>query len=357
MTTEKLMVEYDNSIEILNQFSSSMQSLVSRLMNASSITAHSISARVKSRNSLQTKATKKSKYSLLSEVTDIVGIRIITHYSDEVDQIADLIEKEFTVDTDNSIDKRASLDPDRFGYLSLHYVVSLSSSRSKLIEYEKFSSMKFEIQIRSILQHTWAEIEHDIGYKSKIEIPKPVRRKFSQLAGLLEMADDQFIQIRNELKVYEDDVADIIVQAPNDVGIDNVTIHNYIRTSKLIAKIESGFTNSFNMKLYEQPVWNLSRYVKYCNYFSIETIHQLDEEMANYEVHINQRASEVINPTNTLPVGSSILFFFQVLASKLESKKAIMKFLDEMDVETKAKRSAFASYLYTFGERQGLRTN
>ena len=98
-------------------------------------------------------------------MTDITGVRVITYFADQVDEIAKVMEGEFNIDIKNSIDKRDILDPDRFGYLSLHYViVSLSSARCALAEYRSFSELKAEVQVRSILQHAWAEIEHDLGY-------------------------------------------------------------------------------------------------------------------------------------------------------------------------------------------------
>ena len=93
-----------------------------------------------------------------------------------VDKLAKVIERNFKIDTENSIDKRV-MDPERFGYSSLHYIVEYTPERLKLIEYKYFTGIKFEIQIRSILQHAWAETEHDLGYKSKNE----VQRRFEEM--------------------------------------------------------------------------------------------------------------------------------------------------------------------------------
>ena len=95
-------------------------------------------------------------------------------------------------------DKGAELiQDDRFGYQSIHYLVKFTSLRSRLPEYEPFANAIAEIQIRTILQHAWAEIEHDIQYKSASVIPTEIRRRFMALAGMLELADREFQAIQN----------------------------------------------------------------------------------------------------------------------------------------------------------------
>ncbi|MFZ0052394.1 MAG: hypothetical protein WAK96_11525, partial [Desulfobaccales bacterium] len=90
------------------------------------------------------------------------------------------------------------IEEDRFGYQSIHYLVKLTDQRSRLPEYEPFGNAIVEIQVRTILQHAWAEIEHDIQYKSASVIPTEIRRRFTALAGMLEIADREFQTIQDE---------------------------------------------------------------------------------------------------------------------------------------------------------------
>ena len=53
-----------------------------------------------------------------------------------------------------------------------------------------------------MLDHAWAEIEHDLGYKARDTVPAAARRRLSRLAGLLEMADQEFVAIRRDLDEY-----------------------------------------------------------------------------------------------------------------------------------------------------------
>ena len=52
----------------------------------------------------------------VTEVTDLVGLRIITYYREDVTRVGEILKKEFQIDATNSVDKAAALDPDRFGY-------------------------------------------------------------------------------------------------------------------------------------------------------------------------------------------------------------------------------------------------
>ena len=91
----------------------------------------------------------------MENITDLCGLRIITYYEDEVDQIAAFIREHFSTDEDNSVDKREKLDPDQFGYASVHVIVNLPIDASG-INPRSGESCKVEIQIRSMLQHAWA---------------------------------------------------------------------------------------------------------------------------------------------------------------------------------------------------------
>lgn len=191
--------DYEAIANRLQDFKVSVDPLIQVLLEIEGIQSHSVTSRIKSKASVRQKLQRPDKKRELNDLTDILGVRIITYFQDEVDAVAKLIEREFIVDPENSVDKRSILDPDRFGYLSLHYVLQLNPERSKLPENRAYKDIRFELQIRSILQHAWAEIEHDTGYKSESGVPDAVRRRFSRLAGLLELADDEFLGIREEL--------------------------------------------------------------------------------------------------------------------------------------------------------------
>ncbi|HLO04053.1 MAG TPA: RelA/SpoT domain-containing protein [Symbiobacteriaceae bacterium] len=160
---------------------------------------HSIYFRVKDLERLNEKIVRHGKhYETLMDVTDLLGIRVVTYFADDIDRVVEVIDEEFAVDQSRSVDKRSTTEADRFGYISVHKVVQLSEARTQLAEYKRFEGLFAEIQIRSILQHAWAEIEHDLGYLAD-EMPAHLRRKFSILSGMLELVDEEFKRLRDEL--------------------------------------------------------------------------------------------------------------------------------------------------------------
>jgi putative GTP pyrophosphokinase len=160
---------------------------------------HSIYFRVKDLDRLDEKLHREGKhYQSLKDVTDLLGVRVVTYFADDIDRVVQVIDQEFAVDHERSVDKRSTTEADRFGYISVHKVVQLSEARTALAEYKRFEGLFAEIQIRSILQHAWAEIEHDLGYLST-EMPLHLRRKFSILSGMLELVDEEFKRLRDEL--------------------------------------------------------------------------------------------------------------------------------------------------------------
>ena len=151
--------------------------VVGLLQNAG-LKIHHVASRVKRPGSLEGKLRRKpGRYHRLDDVTDLIGVRVITYFESDVGVVGRLLEENLTVDWLNSVDKGMMQDPDRFGYRGVHYVVHLPASP------DSPSTPWFEVQIRSILQHAWAEMEHDLGYKSRDAVPREVRRRFNRLSG------------------------------------------------------------------------------------------------------------------------------------------------------------------------------
>ncbi|GEM_PF-441562 len=269
--------EWDETVAPLVVFGPSMESLLRSLLDEAKVQTHFVGHRIKRRSSAIRKIENKSRSNYaLGSLTDLLGLRIITYFDQEVDTVASIIEDEFSVDRVNSVDKRATLDPDRFGYISLHYVVRLNPGRRNLTEYRNFGDIRFEIQVRSVLQHAWAEIEHDLGYKSKVAMPFPVRRRFSRLAGLLELADIEFTNIRRDLLNYEQRVESAVRENRLDVAINRESVTAYIRESAVLGRLEQSLCDAVGR--FRRPAKSESMYAAWrVNELSLLGFTQLDQ--------------------------------------------------------------------------------
>ncbi|MEK0241515.1 hypothetical protein WM005_16915 [Klebsiella variicola] len=333
---------YDENKENYDSYALSLKSLLTTLIRDTGTSIHSLESRVKNRKSLEKKIIDKNKYENISEITDVVGVRIITHYSDDVDKIARLIEQEFVVDTENSIDKRKALEPDRFGYLSLHYIVSLKENRSNLREYIPYNNIKAEIQIRSILQHTWAEIEHDIGYKTSAGLPNEIRRYFSRLAGLLELADDEFIKIKNAILARQEEVAKEIEQGDGNSLLDIVSLKEYINKSKVISEIVDDFYDIYKIDISAGPGHiDKQKLLDALALLNIKTIKQLNESLISNKILITKRLSKLSDGAMKLLVKGDVyrdaivLYLIQMSIANLESDSLEDKFIKIMDYRSR----------------------
>ena len=123
---EVILNEYDQKKIIYLEYEKKLRDLIFSLIKENGITIHGIESRVKDRNSLSKKIdSKEDKYTGLDKITDILGLRVITYFEDDVDTIANIVKTQFHVDKNNSCDKR-NKNFDSFGYSSLHYIIKLT---------------------------------------------------------------------------------------------------------------------------------------------------------------------------------------------------------------------------------------
>lgn len=344
---KKVMDQYQERYKVYRNFAAEVEHQLKRILSEEDISYNAITYRLKAEESLSEKIDRKGdKYSCLEDLTDIAGVRVITYYSGDVDRIADIVEREFCVDSENSIDKREALEPDRFGYCSVHYVVEMSHDRLKLREYQSFIGLKCEIQIRSVLQHAWAEIEHDLGYKNPIALPKKIRRNFSRLAGLLEIADKEFQEIREFLLSYElETVKALGNKSENEnVEIDAILLSKLVEVNTDIIEINSQIevitgveiANNTNPIHYETSIKEL-------HWFGINTLNQLYDFIAKNRQYAIKIARDRFSPRNSADkeekfvLHRTIAFFYLCYAELLTNTKrydfnSFVQYFEEMNI-------------------------
>lgn len=185
-------------------FAFAVRNILREAIERRQLKVHSIEARAKSLDSFGDKAMRPSeedpnlpKYGdPLQEITDLAAVRVITFFPRTITEADSSIREQFRVI--QLIDHTRLLEQgEKFGYKSVHYLIELKGDRTRLPEYERFAGLVAEVQVRTVLQHAWAEIEHDIQYKSTVTIPTETRRRFVALAGMLEIADREFQGIQD----------------------------------------------------------------------------------------------------------------------------------------------------------------
>ena len=235
-----ILEDYKKQRNAFIKLGDTVHNMLSEIVDELGLAVLGVEHRVKAEKSLAGKLERKGDaYNTLEDITDILGCRVICFLSDEIDKIGQKVEEKFVVDWENSSDKRALIKEDAFGYLSLHYICSLPAGDKWP---DEICGKKFEIQIRTILQHAWSAIHHDIGYKSDFGVPREIRRQFARLAGLLELADDEFVRARDNMVNYTEDIRQrIITDDADDVTINMISLNEYVlhntRMQKLINEI------------------------------------------------------------------------------------------------------------------------
>lgn len=236
---EEILSAYHEKLPILQRLAQKTYDQLNEVLRAQGVEINSIERRVKTEKSLRGKLEiKGEKYNTINDVTDLVGIRVITYYTDDVDKVAAIVKNLFKVDWENSVDKRKLHKLDSFGYNSLHYICHLRDEEGEL------KNIPFEIQMRTALQHVWSAIEHDIGYKGAVKLPPEFRRQFSRLAGMLELADDEFSRLRTIMSDYRRMLQGLVKSGQLDeVPLSKESFRNYLelqpfmRLNKRIAAV------------------------------------------------------------------------------------------------------------------------
>ena len=290
---QAILEEYRQAKESCDEAAVKVRTMLEKVFKRSGLIVAAIESRVKTEESLAGKLELKgSKYASLADITDIVGVRVITFYTDDVDKVASAVEKLFKVDWENSVDKRKLHEIDSFGYMSLHYICSMDGF-----------PYRFEIQMRTVLQHAWANMNHDTGYKSGVEIPIEYRRSLSRLSGLLELADEQFSIIRADLADYRRRVQALVASGNlSEVPLDGDSFRSYLNMRPFDA-LNRRIASMNQAEIQETP---LMQYMEVFRALQCKTLGDVDKLIKEYSEGAFQLACYQIGLTDLDIISSSL---------------------------------------------------
>ena len=301
---QDLLAQYHSLLPVYTQLDRIIPEKLKNFFSEAGIIVAALEHRIKEEKSLAGKLRLKGgKYHDIFDITDIVGIRAITFYIDDVDKVASVLERLFDIDWENSIDKRKAHDIDSFGYMSLHYICRIPKELYFDPEYPQLNEIRFEVQMRTALQHVWSVLNHDTGYKSGLEIPKEYLRNLNRLAGMLELADEQFCVIRTGINNYRRSVQALVRSGCfEEVALDGDSFANYLEArpfdslNKRIAAINQA-------EIHET---SLTRFLKVFAFFGFKTLGDIEKMLKDDSEDAYQLAAFQLANTDLDIINSSL---------------------------------------------------
>ncbi|MGB9937225.1 MAG: GTP pyrophosphokinase [Methanobacterium sp.] len=305
--------EYVNEYELIlypkyKNFTVKLETLLKDFLDQEKINFF-IESRTKTVESFKEKINRpyKNYKSPLNEITDLTGIKIIVSSLDDVEKVKKLIEKEFNIDEERSINKFESLKTDQFGYLSQHFIIKINESRQNLPEWFSMKDLWAEIQVRTVLQHAWANVSHFLEYKNEIDVPQKFKRKLYMLSAVFELADENLNGLINDISALSEEYKEKIDSKELKIEINVNSLKTYLKSSENVSYwMHAVKGEGFNPK----PVDNPSVLIKFMKKANINSIEELDNLLEKAKKDYNDLLDTQFNVKgNGIPISGGILVY------------------------------------------------
>lgn len=257
---EKIQDTYVSQLPLYEKKLNAITDKISALLSTGSIPIHSIKSRVKNFESFFTKITLKQYTDPFKECTDIIGCRVVCLFRDQIPLVAALLSKHFQI-------KETVIshpEPNQFSYQKYHVILD--------------GDLPCEVQIRTLVQEAWAELEHYINYNHTVGVDPDVVRKINALSALFEVADDQFYQIHEKYQ-------QMLKTPANTKHITAAVLYRYCKQT---------FPWAWKAPQYFEDLEHVQRYAdiaEKCNKKRITTMKQLDELFLLHKESIEKKES------------------------------------------------------------------
>lgn len=228
MVKKTIENEYDKKLELYKQLENEVVFILRNKLAETNIKINNIEHRIKTKESFINKVNVKDYKLPFKDINDLLGVRVITLFLSDIDKVIAIIKNSFViVEEDDKINSEYS----DFGYLSVHLIAKL---KKEFIgpRYDKIKELLFEVQIRTITMHSWANISHYLDYKGDFDIPKELKRDFFALSGLFYVADQHFELFFNQSKKNQELIEKKFQKGINIANqeINLFTLNSYLKT-------------------------------------------------------------------------------------------------------------------------------
>lgn len=256
----------DDALLLHARLTPAVITILQSVLKANSIDYLTISGRTKDRSGALEKIRRKGYSDPARQLTDLSGVRVVLFSESDVRTVSELMSRTFSVDRDNSLNQDDLLNTNQTGYRSVHFVCDLGSGRDALPEFSGLANLRFEIQVRTVLQHAWAELSHDRNYKFGGKLPKDLERRLYLYAGLLEIADKGFDELARSIDEYATSVE--TKSESGDLGseVNSITLRQFVST----------WANDAGLEIEDKPGSdNYSDLLRELDQFGIKTLQDL----------------------------------------------------------------------------------
>jgi putative GTP pyrophosphokinase len=299
---------YETRRPLYVEFGLRLFELLRELMAQEGVTYQAVEQRAKTIDSVREKLARPAKAyrNGLADLTDLCGVRIITYSLEDVSRVCQLIDREFQVVPEHSVDKGALLSPAEFGYRSRHFVVMLKAHRAGLAEWKRFSGLHSEIQVRTVLEHAWAAIDHSLRYKREADVPREQKRALFQLSAILELADDNFDRLKRQQRVLREVAQKRIgTSADTTLELNSVSYAAYADSSLILRKLtQIAYSAGFRPPDEEDNVRDreadtISELMEMAKANGINTIHELNRVLLAEEPFAPSYFAQLVGESST----------------------------------------------------------
>jgi len=269
-------------------FCEKLKLLVADLFRQASLDPRLLDERVKDckrvEEKIRERGTSVDSWPELHAMGDLAGVRAVFRYRDEVERAAEVLRPEFQIHADQAYGYRDHLDPRQFGYSTWQLTVSLDPKRASATELREHCEKRGEIQLRTLLQHAWAEHSHSFHYRTPGIRPVEIERRLARLAALVEMADHELLGLRGDIQRLRADYYRLVRRGAYgkiDLNLDSLEI--YLELNPLTEVLQSIRSLEYDDSGGVPPPGNIAMFVKYAiesGFSTIKDVRQLARSVA-----------------------------------------------------------------------------